>query len=130
MKEEPQISFNTADFIADLQMKLAQRIFMAATALQTELKGKLSTPYPPASTPGEYPHARTFEGRNDVAVYPSDLSIIAKTLSTEVGYRVNAYYMSILEQRRQRLGLYHTYQQMKPELARILGGGGYITPGM
>ena len=118
---------NTTSFVAKVRHELAKRIYAAATHFQTKLKQKLSTAYPPASVPGEYPHARTFGGRNAVTVYPSDLGIIARDLRTFVGYTQNAWYMAYLEESQGRLGLFHLYQQLKPELALILGGRGYVT---
>lgn len=125
--------FNTSSFVSAIRMELAKRIYAAATLLQTTLKDKLSTAYPPASVIGEYPHARTYDGRNSVAVYPSDLATIARNLRTFVGYRQlndkgkNMNYMAILEESKGRLGLYYCYQQVKPAMASILGGRSYLS---
>lgn len=129
MKEIKVEFVNTVSFVANVRHELAKRIFAAASHLQTKLKGKLSTPYPPASVAGEYPRARTFTGRNAVTVYPSDLGTISRTLRTYVGYTVNAEYMATLEETKQRLGLLYCYQQMRAELSLILGGRGYVKQG-
>lgn len=117
---------DTNSFIDGVRFELAKKIFAAATYLQTQLKVRESTPYPPASVVGQYPHARTFQGRNAVVVYPSDLGTIARTLKTQVGYLSNAFYMGVLEESKGRLGLFSCYQEVKPELVSILHGVGYL----
>ena len=120
-------SDNLDAFIQKVRMELAKRIFAAASLLRSELKASLSTAYPPASVPGEFPHARTYQGRNAVVISPSDLPTIAKTLKVRVGYIQNAFYMGILEESKGRLGLFYLFEQVKPQLTAILGGHGYAT---
>lgn len=116
---------NTEAFIQGVRLELAKRVFAAATHLQVTLFGKLSIAYPPASVRGEYPHARTFGGRNAVTIYPQQIKQIANEGSTQIGYLKNAFYMGILEEDKGRLGLLKLYKELRPELMSILGGHGY-----
>lgn len=53
---------------ADLRKRVDDRLRAAAALLQAEHKRDLSTTFPPASKPGQYPAARTLNLRDAVAV--------------------------------------------------------------
>lgn len=120
---------NTDDFVERIRMQASSNCLQAAFLLQTTLKVSLSTSYPPASVPGEYPHGRTWGGRDAVTVSPSTPEEIAKLGFVQIGFLRDAWYMVHLELEKQRLGLFHCYEQLKPALAKILAQGGLRVSG-
>lgn len=115
---------NTDDFIARIREEASLLLLEAGFLIQTTLKGQLSTSYPPASLPGQYPHGRTWGGRDAVTVTPSDPKEIARVGFVRVGFTENAWYMPWLEIEKGRLGIFHTYEQLRPAIAQILSGSG------
>jgi hypothetical protein len=112
----------TDDFIQRVREQAAAVLLEAGFLLQTTLKGQLSTSYPPASIPGQYPHGRTWTGRDAVMCHPSDLKEIARLGYIRVGFTANAWYMPYLELEKQRLGIFHTFDQLKPAIENLLAG--------
>lgn len=98
----------------DLNAMLQRRILAAAVLLQAEHKRDLSKTYPPASTPGQYPAARTLNLRDSVTV-------VEIPGGYRIGYLVNAAYIVPLV-KRGRLGVLDTLARIRPRLLKILGG--------
>lgn len=103
-----------ADPIANLNTQLQRRLLAAAVLLQAEHKRDLSTTYPPASKPGEYPHARTLNLRDSVTVVPIEGG-------WRVGYLPSASYIAPLAARG-RLTILDTARRIAARLRKILGG--------
>jgi len=116
------ITDRTEEWLEEVQMEAAQRLLRAAFTLQTEMKINLSTAYPPASVPGEYPHGRTWNGRDSLVVMPETAREIMQLGYVRVGYLPAAWYMPYLEIERGRLGLLLCYSQMFDELQKIIAG--------
>jgi hypothetical protein len=93
---------------------LDRRLLAAATLLQSEHKRDLSTTYPPASKPGQYPHARTLNLRDSVTV-------VKIRDGYRVGYAANAVYIVHLAGRGRRT-IIDTAQRIGARLARIMRG--------
>lgn len=51
--------FNAAEISAEVGVSIEASLLEAADSTVAEIKQSLSTPYPPASSPGSYPHYRT-----------------------------------------------------------------------
>ena len=103
-----------ADPIATIEQRLNRRLLAAAVLLQAEHKGDLSKTYPPASAPGQFPAARTFNLRDSPTVVPIPGGY-------RVGYLVNASYIVWLV-KRGRLGLIDTLNRIRPRLLKIIRG--------
>lgn len=115
---------STDDFIAFIREEAAAHILEAGLLLDSALKGQLSTSYPPASVPGQYPHGRTWGGRDSATVSSSDPKEIARLGNLRVGFVSNGWYMPYLELQKGRLGIFHLYEQMKSSIGAILSGAG------
>lgn len=105
----------------------AKGLLAAALTLETELRRRVSVPNPPpyhnSSKPGEYPRLRTGAGQKSIAHEPATLAEVMKEGIVRVGYRAGAGdHMQILEERRQRLGVEKTLQDLRARLARIAVG--------
>ena len=116
------VTDNSTEWIAAVQLEAATRLLQAAFVLQTEMKQNLSTSYPPASMPGEYPHGRTWGGRDGCVVQPDTPEGIVQTGYVRIGFLQNAWYIPYLEMEKGRLGLFHCYELLKPQLDRIISG--------
>jgi HK97 gp10 family phage protein len=71
---------------------VADGMEQAARSLVRVMRANLNTPYPPASEPGEFPHKRTGNLRDNV-----DYWIDRKTLKLRIGPTVDAVYGLYLE---------------------------------
>lgn len=89
----------------------------AAKHLVRVTKANLNTPYPPASSPGDFPHRRTGNLRNAI-----DYWINRKTLSVYVGPNTDAPYAWHLERGTSRMAarpfLAPSYGQIKASMKR------------
>lgn len=97
----------------NLTQQVQRRVLAAAVLLQAEHKRNLSSTFPPASRPGEYPAARTLNLRDSVTVVPIRDGY-------RVGYAANAGYIVHLA-RRNRLTVIDTARRIAPQLRKILG---------
>lgn len=97
-----------------LEADIRRRLLAAAVLLQAEHKRDLSKTFPPASSPGQFPAARTFNLRDSVAVVPIKDGY-------RVGYLANAAYIVWLV-KRGRLGIIDTLQRIRPRVNRIIRG--------
>lgn len=93
---------------------LNRRLKAAAALLQAEHKRDLSKTYPPASKPGQFPAARTFNLRDSVVVVPIPNGY-------RVGYLVNAEYIVWLV-KRGRKALLDTVTRVGPRLNKVMRG--------
>ena len=118
-----RIEDNSLQFMAEVREEVAKRMAVAAVTFQTNLKTQLSTSYPPASVPGEYPHGRTWFGRNNLIVTPTAPTEIASGGKVAVGFRKPAFYMVYLETDLDRKGILSLFESMQQQLGQILGGG-------
>lgn len=96
-----------------VQRDLDRRIQAAAALIVAEHKRDLSTTFPPASRPGQYPAARTLNLRDAVRAVPIPGG-------WRVGYSVNAAYILHLA-KRGRLTVRDTVARLAPRLRRLLG---------
>lgn len=97
-----------------LEATIRRRVLAAAVLLQAEHKRDLSTTFPPASSPGQYPAARTFNLRDSVTVVPIKDGY-------RVGYLANAAYIVWLV-KRGRKGVVDTLNRIRPRIDRIIRG--------
>lgn len=102
-------------YATDLQKRLDAKVKAAAALLQGEHKRDLSKSHPPASRPGEYPHFRTLNLRDSVAVRQVRLGIY------RVGYLTGARYILFLMGRK-RLTVVDTANRIRQRLERIIRG--------
>ena len=100
---------------ARLRRDLERRLLAAAVLLQAEHKRDLSKTFPPASAVGQFPAARTFNGRDSVTV-------VKIPNGFRVGYAVNAAYLLFLFANG-RLGLIDTARRVMPRLRKVIGTG-------
>ena len=100
--------------LPNLEAMLQRRLLAAAVLLQAEHKRDLSKTFPPASIPGQFPAARTFNLRDSVTVVPIRGGF-------RVGYLQNADYIVWLIKGK-RLGIHDTARRIMPRLNRILRG--------
>ncbi len=103
-----------ADPLATIERDLRRRLLAAAVLLQAEHKRDLSKTFPPASVPGQYPAARTFNLRDSVTVVEIEDGY-------RVGYLVNASYLIFLASKG-RLTLMDTALRIRPRLLKIITG--------
>lgn len=102
------------DPIATINAKLRQRLQAAAVLLQAEHKRDLSKTFPPASTPGQFPAARTLNLRDSVTV-------VEIPGGFRVGYLPSASYVVPLAARGRRT-LTDTAARIAPRLRAVVGG--------
>lgn len=114
------INDNTDQFMENVMLQAATNLLEAAFYLQAGLKDNLSTSYPPASRPGEYPHGRTWHGRDSVVVQPATAEEIAQVGYVRIGFLSSAWYMPMLEFQKGRLGLLSCYAAMKGDIDAII----------
>ncbi len=95
-----------------LEADIRRRLLAAAVLLQAEHKRDLSRTFPPASSPGQYPAARTFNLRDSVTVAPIPDGY-------RVGYLANASYLVFLAARG-RLTIIDTARRIAPRLRKIM----------
>lgn len=120
---------NPGNVLRQLEADAWKRIVLATEAFLAELKLVLNVRNPPpfvnSSKPGEPPRKRTGFGQANV-VREYDRA----QLRSRVGVRTNAFYMVILEVKRNRPWFMVTLNRMLPKLRSIIGSGGTgITPG-
>lgn len=120
------VNDRTDEFLENVTLQAATNLLEAAFYLQAGFKDKLSTSYPPASTPGQYPHGRTWGGRDAVVVQPSTPEEITQTGYVRIGFlKMTFDYMTYLSFQKGRLGLLHCYAEMKPQLEQIINQGSW-----
>lgn len=103
-----------ADPTPRIEAQIRRRLIAAAALLVAEHKRDLSKTFPPASSPGQYPAARTFNLRDSVTAVEIPNGV-------RVGYLANASYILPLV-RRGRLGILDTATRIMPRLLRIILG--------
>lgn len=114
------INDNTEQFMENVTLQAATNLLEAAFYLQAGFKDRLSTSYPPASVPGQYPHGRTWHGRDSVVVQPDTPEAIAQIGYVRIGLLSSAWYVPYLSFEKGRLGLLHCYAELKPQLEKII----------
>ena len=100
--------------LPNLEAMLQRRLLAAAVLLQAEHKRDLSKTFPPASSPGQFPAARTLNLRDSVTVVPIKGGY-------RIGYLQNASYITWLIKNK-RLGIHDTAKPIMPRLNRIIRG--------
>ena len=79
-----------ADVFDEIALRVGVEWEKAGAEMVEDFRGRISTPWPPASTPGEYPHRRTGNLQNsthaDVEVSPN---LVSLTLGNSAFYAVN-----------------------------------------
>jgi hypothetical protein len=103
---------------------LAKGLLRGAVFFENAHRSALSTSFPPASVPGEYPHGRTWNLRDAVTHEPQAPAEVARTLRIRLGYPQNAFYGLILELFRKRKGLLDTMERVRAQVAALIGPGG------
>lgn len=113
------------DVLYQIKLDVAKRMLLAAMVFRATLRDNISTPYPPASQPGEYPHLRTGTGYKEIFVIPdTPEGIVDDGLNVWVGFSNLAWYMPFLERERDRLGIFYLFNEMQPRLRAIMAGEG------
>lgn len=113
---------NTQEFLRKFEDKIVAGLKAAGQTIVEEHRQRISTPYPPASQPGEYPHLRTGQGSDNL-----DFFVEEESLELAVGFRqdIGPYpphvipggqHMEILRQLFDRKGLDHTILDIQPEI--------------
>ena len=98
-----------------LNAAIRRRLLAAAVLLQAEHKRDLSKTFPPASSPGQFPAARTLNLRDSVTV-------VEIPGGWRIGYLPSvAAYLPVLI-RRGRRGIHDTARRIMPRLLKIIGG--------
>jgi hypothetical protein len=101
----------------------AELLMRIAAEVQSSLVNELGTmnppPYVTPSQPGEYPRKRTGFLQSQVVYEPTSKAAIASQGSVRVGYSQNAFYGSILEIARKRLGLLATMDSLKGRIEEL-----------
>jgi hypothetical protein len=105
--------------------EMAKRLIACAITLQSEHTGDLSTSYPPASAPGQYPRRRTGNLQSSVSYEPTSVAEVAKRLEVRVGYQRRANYIVWLIGSG-RLALHATLNRIRSQLQAMLGPGGKV----
>ena len=107
-----------------LNSKIGKGLARCAEYFETQHKLRLNksnpAPYLDSSKPGEYPRARTGFGRRNHTYDPASPDEMAAEGAVRLGYLQNAWYMAFLEVYRGRLGLVHTMNTIKAQMARLL----------
>jgi hypothetical protein len=101
--------------------QIAEGLLRAAILFQQVHRQSLSKTFPPASKIGQYPAARTFNLRDSVTYQPGTLAEIGKELKVKLGYFEHAWYGARLELKMGRLGLEHTMDRLRHQIAALLG---------
>lgn len=121
------VEWHGEERLAELDQAIGEGLLRGAVYFQTQHKLRLNKsnprPYAHSSQPGEYPRARSGFGRDNVWYEPTSVAEAGRAGFVRIGYRVNAFYMAILEVYRGRLGLVKTLESIKVQLARIITGG-------
>jgi hypothetical protein len=82
---------------------------------------RLSVPNPAphanSSRPGEYPRSRTGNLARSVAYTPTVPAKVAESLTVTIGYKPEAFYGGILENKMRRLGLRKTLMDVARQIA-------------
>lgn len=81
----------------EVRQASANGLLRATLFFQATHTKNLAKTFPPASSEGEYPHARTFNLRQSVQYEPTDIATIAREQRIRIGYLKNAWYGVILE---------------------------------
>lgn len=105
-----------------LDRRIGGMLIAAAAAVQQEMWHGLSTAYPPASKPGQYPHYRTHDLRDGIVYEPQDELTAGRERKVRIGYSVVVFYGAILELKRGRLGLAAALQKVKGTVGTLLAG--------
>jgi hypothetical protein len=110
------VEFDPAPWRAELILRLQENLEEAARVISDQIESSITTPYPPASTPGQSPHLRT--GRLwqswDILVQPEELTAY---IGTDVEYA------PILENEMNRPFIATGFEAAWPEAMRVLVGG-------
>lgn len=114
------VKMNTAAVQKQMELRTGQLLVAAAIAVQSDLKRSLSTSYPPASKPGEFPHWRTGNLRESVMYDPTDPKKVGRQRFIRIGYATRAPYGAILELFRKRLGVRETVKRLKSTIEAIV----------
>lgn len=117
-----RLEMDASDFTTMIREEAAKRMYAAAYMFHTNMKQQLSISYPPASVPGQFPHGRTWFGRNNLIVTPTVKQEIVDGGKVAIGFRKPAYYMVLLETEHDRLGLVHLFESMQSQLSAALVG--------
>lgn len=103
----------------DAAERSAAILARAAILIQMSLKQNLSKSFPPASKVGEFPHGRTWGGRDAVDYEPKSLSELKTAQRVRIGFQDNAWYMPVLEVYKGRLGMVETVRRILPQLQEL-----------
>lgn len=117
------ILFGFKRAMANERRAAARRLLAVAEAFAAEHRQRIGVqnpfPYHDSSRPGEYPRRRT--GQAGVAIEPDAEAAVMRQLYVDVGYAEEVYYMQMLADRAQRLGLEDTLEAVRPRLEAIAG---------
>lgn len=105
---------------ANRRDQLAKRLIAAAIILQTEHTADLSSTYPPASKPGEFPHGRTWNLRSAIDYEPKTAAEVARDMEVRVGYQQRAWYILRLV-KLGRKSLRDTMKRVRGRINQMLG---------
>lgn len=106
------------------RLEAAQRVHNAAVFFVKEAEKLLGNPHPPASKPGQYPRKRSGILSRGITFTPSTVMAIYRTLRVKMGYTRKAWYGTILEKKRKRLGLQAMQRRLRKQLANVVAGRG------
>jgi hypothetical protein len=104
-----------------LRLLVADVLLLFAKEVEAKTSAAMSTPYPPASRPGEFLHRRTGTAARSLRHSPTTREGVAAQGSISVYYDSSAWYARMWEEK-DRLGLKHVFQQMAPDLVAVLRG--------
>lgn len=114
------VTDNSVEFMHEVELEAAQRILDAMLYLRYEYQLAVDSGYPPASTPGEYPHKRTGHGQDGCHVFPETAEGIVELRGCYIGFTHETWYMPWLEKERGRLGLVYLYSQLKDRMGHMI----------
>lgn len=103
-----------------LRTEMAKKLIKCAIVFIGIMQRNLSTSFPPASVPGEFPHWRTGTGRSNVSYAPQDVVTVKQTLSVKVGVRLAGQHIAILEIKFARLGFIQTFNDNLARFEAVL----------
>lgn len=113
-----------AELMGSIRKELAGRMISAAKHF-TEIHSKrLSVPNPAphvnSSRPGEYPRSRTGNLARSVAYTPTTTAKVSASMKVTIGYKPEAFYGGILENKMRRLGLRRTLMDVARQIATFI----------
>lgn len=129
------LTWNGQAAILEIYNATAQGLLNASAYFQAHYRQMLSTPYPPASRPGQYPHYRSGHGWLSVDFDPQTVSAVAQSMTIRLGYNRSippgmhwsygprggttppSYYMVALEISANRSGLAAAAAALAPGIA-------------